>query len=132
MTGSIVSGTCEAGRQKFLIIHQNDEGKLQRLEIELDCFYREIQQRETENKQLQEQIADLKSQTEESQRRLAEIPTVADQHMTTKEIMTSQKLANKMETREKEISQLRCELKKQVCSLVACDCQIFLGHLPNP
>mmetsp|Transcript_31315 Transcript_31315/g.56743 ORF Transcript_31315/g.56743 Transcript_31315/m.56743 type:complete len:110 (+) Transcript_31315:75-404(+) len=94
-----------------------DEAKLQRLEKSSERFTNEIQQKESENKLLRDQIVVIKSQIEESKKKFDEIAkgrkTAIDQKLKMKQIMESRKLANCNESREKEIAKLRYELKKQ-------------------
>mmetsp|Transcript_37913 Transcript_37913/g.79406 ORF Transcript_37913/g.79406 Transcript_37913/m.79406 type:complete len:110 (+) Transcript_37913:103-432(+) len=97
-------------------MHGIDEAKLRRLEKESERFTNDIEQKETENKLLREQIAAIKSQIEEGKKKYDEIAkgrkTITDQKLKMNEIMQRRKLSNCNESREKEIAELRKQLKQ--------------------
>ena len=96
-----------------------DENKLKRLEAESERFSREVKLKKAENERLREQVTELKAKIKKSRETFEEVRrqvggrTRGEQKSAMREIMTSRKLANETDAREKEISRLRHELKRQ-------------------
>lgn len=92
------------------------KAELQRLEKESERFTIEIKQKETENVRLREEIDTIRTKIAESRKTLDDISqgrqSDNNQQLKMKQIMSQRKLSNKNKIREKEISELRSQLKK--------------------